>query len=512
MDASSPVKRRVLGALDPNACSPNKARRHEGGKQQLFTPARQLSPVKAKSVAPRQELTAGGASPTTRVSSASPSSSRPPSPSSSQSLVPDTPERETGVESRKRRSPSPSAIDPPTSGMAAAAEAEAAEGGEPAAKRACLDGMREDGQVGRSESPPSSTTTTRTTGTTRHRSASPDTPSVFDNSAVDNSQLTVLTEPDATGPNPAPIPAPVSLPAPLPAPRARPRLTREQAREKAEILRLRLGLASYKVRTGQTDVPLDRLEARLAGAARHARGSSPSSFHGQIQAQGHSTYHGLTTSVSASFPPRGATTAAAAAAQREHRRPLPGAPVRRASVGTERGHYARPAPPSRSQLLEKVRLALARETEQRQDRHHDDRHQNRHDHYNHHHQLHHDYRHSHMDSHQYHHHHHHHHHHQRRQSEALLDTRHGSGQYRRPRTATDVPGSYLPSSSSSSSSSAAAWLPSSSSRRRAASFAGNGGYLMREGNADENGRKEEYEEDMDSRGGAASGLLSLARS
>ncbi|KAI6783946.1 whi5 like domain protein [Emericellopsis cladophorae] len=36
-------------------------------------------------------------------------------------------------------------------------------------------------------------------------------------------------------------------------------LTREQARERAEILRLRLGLASYKVRTGQTNVPLEDL-------------------------------------------------------------------------------------------------------------------------------------------------------------------------------------------------------------------------------------------------------------
>lgn len=37
------------------------------------------------------------------------------------------------------------------------------------------------------------------------------------------------------------------------------RLTRSQS---AEILRLRLGLANYKVRTGQTDVPLERLEVR----------------------------------------------------------------------------------------------------------------------------------------------------------------------------------------------------------------------------------------------------------
>ncbi|KAG7138482.1 hypothetical protein HYQ46_008321 [Verticillium longisporum] len=39
-------------------------------------------------------------------------------------------------------------------------------------------------------------------------------------------------------------------------------LTREQAREKAQILRLRLGLANYKLRTGQADVPLERLQRR----------------------------------------------------------------------------------------------------------------------------------------------------------------------------------------------------------------------------------------------------------
>ncbi|KAL2159589.1 hypothetical protein VTH06DRAFT_2158 [Thermothelomyces fergusii] len=518
MDASSPVKRRVLGALDPNAWSPSKARRHEGAKQKPVTPTWRQSPIKAKSIAPRQEPAARATtSPTTRVSSASPSSPRSPSPSPSQSLVPDTPERGTGVESRKRRSPSPSAADPPSSGMAAAAaaaaETEAAEEREPAAKRACLDGRREDdGQVRRLESPPSSTPTTRTTGTTRHRSASPDTPSVFDNSAVDNSQVTVLTEPDAAGPNPAPV----SLQAPLPAPRAQSRLTREQAREKAEILRLRLGLASYKVRTGQTDVPLDRLEARLAGAAGHARGPSSSFSHGQTQSQGQSTYRGPTTSVSASFPPPRATTAAAGTTQREHRRPLPGAPVRRASVGTERAHYASPAPPSRRQPLEEGRLGPAGEAEQDRDRYHDDRHQSPHNHYHHNHQLHHDYRDSHAGSRQYrqqqqqqqqqqq---------HQQHQYEAVLDTRHDPGRHRsasnpsdrRPHTATDVLGSSL-------SSPAAAWPPSPASRRRAASFAGNGGYRRREERADESRRRAECEEDVDGRGGAASGLLSLARS
>ena len=74
------------------------------------------------------------------------------------------------------------------------------------------------------QSPPSSTSTTRTTATARHRFASPDSPSVFDTSAADNSQVTILTEPDATGPAPAPTTAAVP-------PRPRARLTREQARE-----------------------------------------------------------------------------------------------------------------------------------------------------------------------------------------------------------------------------------------------------------------------------------------
>ncbi|KAL2155907.1 hypothetical protein VTH82DRAFT_649 [Thermothelomyces myriococcoides] len=493
MDASSPVKRRVLGALDPNACSPNKARKHEGGKQQqqqLFTPPRWQTPVKATPfVPPRRELTVGGTLPANRVLSTSLSPPRSPSPPSSQSLVPDTPVRETGTDSRKRRSPSSSAIvDTPTSGIIAT-ETEVAEGGEPAAKRACLDSRREDGQVRRSESPPPSTLTTRTVGTTRHRSASPDAPSVFDNSVVENSQATVLTEPDAAGPNSAPVPASASLPAPLPTPRGRPRLTREQAREKAEILRLRLGLASYKVRTGQTDVPLDRLEARVAGAAAaHARRSASFSFHGQSESRGHSAHHAPTTSLSASSPPPASTAIAVTTAQREHRRPLPSAPVRRASDGTERGRYVPPppAPPSRSQFPGEARLTPAGEIEQRQGRgrYHQDR-------YNHHQQ----HRDSHTSSHQRHH------------SEAVLDTRHHPGWNghasnpadRRPRTANDVPGSSLPSSSSSC-------------RRRAVSFAGSSESLRREERTAENGRRAEYEEDMDSRGGAASWLLSLARS
>ncbi|KAL7819345.1 hypothetical protein V8C44DRAFT_317777 [Trichoderma aethiopicum] len=86
--------------------------------------------------------------------------------------------------------------------------------GSPAAKKACVD------------------------GSTRSSSPSVETSSLFDSS-------TMTTTTTTTEPTPA----------------TRPRaLTREQAREKAEILRLRLGLAGYKLRTGQTSVPLSELK------------------------------------------------------------------------------------------------------------------------------------------------------------------------------------------------------------------------------------------------------------
>ncbi|KAI0005698.1 hypothetical protein F4779DRAFT_597743 [Xylariaceae sp. FL0662B] len=77
------------------------------------------------------------------------------------------------------------------------------------------------------------------------RSYSPDEWSIFDGAAIDTSQATTITEPDREA-NPL-----------IPSRRAA--MTRGETREKAEILRLRLGLASYKLRTGQIDVPLERL-------------------------------------------------------------------------------------------------------------------------------------------------------------------------------------------------------------------------------------------------------------
>ncbi|CAK7236685.1 hypothetical protein SCUCBS95973_009692 [Sporothrix curviconia] len=77
-------------------------------------------------------------------------------------------------------------------------------------------------------------------------SLSPATSSVFDLSAmVDTTQATNITEPD--------------IEAPRAVANASGTLTREQSRQRAEILKLRLGLARYKVRTGQVDVPLEHL-------------------------------------------------------------------------------------------------------------------------------------------------------------------------------------------------------------------------------------------------------------
>ncbi|KAH6661407.1 hypothetical protein BKA67DRAFT_84549 [Truncatella angustata] len=101
----------------------------------------------------------------------------------------------------------------------------------------------------------------------RDCSASPEPSSVFDNSAIDTSQATCTTEPDPdlhvhadTGANAdalalALVHSPPRLPRPL-------TITRDEARQKAEVLRLRLGLAGYKLRTGQENVPLERLQLR----------------------------------------------------------------------------------------------------------------------------------------------------------------------------------------------------------------------------------------------------------
>jgi hypothetical protein len=91
---------------------------------------------------------------------------------------------------------------------------------------------------------------------------SPDTSSIFDTSANDASWATAATDAASTDLPPLQASVPLLPPPPPPQQQSRRSLTREQAREKAEILRLRLGLASYKLRTGQTSVPLDDLQLK----------------------------------------------------------------------------------------------------------------------------------------------------------------------------------------------------------------------------------------------------------
>ncbi|KAK4455981.1 putative cyclin-dependent kinase [Podospora aff. communis PSN243] len=106
----------------------------------------------------------------------------------------------------------------------------------------------------------------------RQRSTSPDTSSLFDNSITDTSQLTTVTEPDIENPDPVPFLGDREMPIPVP-PRPQPSRSPEDIKRKAEILRVRLGLARYKVKTGQPDVTLDQLEAQAhscqVGQSRH---------------------------------------------------------------------------------------------------------------------------------------------------------------------------------------------------------------------------------------------------
>lgn len=99
----------------------------------------------------------------------------------------------------------------------------------------------------------------------RGSSTSPEPSSIFDSSTVDTSQATCCTTVEAETELPAPVPP--RLP-------RRSTMTRTEARQNAEILRLRLGLAGYKLRTGQEHLPLERLQVRRGAAdqdgGRHA--------------------------------------------------------------------------------------------------------------------------------------------------------------------------------------------------------------------------------------------------
>ncbi|KAK3313424.1 hypothetical protein B0H66DRAFT_536691 [Apodospora peruviana] len=221
MDPSSPTKRRVLGALDPNASS---------SPRQTPQLLKQPITTTSKSDENRQPL----------LSVAVASKPTPLTPSKAE---PTKDKEDEGSAGRKRSS------------QTMAPETEKQD--EPVKKRACLS-AGDDSETEEADELSAAI------------AASPDTSSVFDNSAIDTSQATAITEPDENNANhnaagnlyaAAAAAVAATNPAP-PAPVRRTALTREEARQKAEILRLRLGLANYKVRTGQTDVPLERLQIR----------------------------------------------------------------------------------------------------------------------------------------------------------------------------------------------------------------------------------------------------------
>ncbi|KAK3989509.1 hypothetical protein QBC44DRAFT_396018 [Cladorrhinum sp. PSN332] len=225
MDVSSPVKRRVLGVLDPNASSPKKIR-HDLMK--TFA----LSPPRSTAAATTTNVTAA-------VSPLRPRTATPMAATSAR-----TPESE-----KKKRSFAASIGEASPSRATTSAE----EGR--LAKRSCFESSQQDKQPTPYAEDDDCV-------------PSPAPSSVFDYSALDQSQETsTLTEPDiipvALPQQAVSAPASAIQPPPPPPSSSRSRLTREQARQKVETLRLRLGLANYKVRTGQTDVPLEQLERRV---------------------------------------------------------------------------------------------------------------------------------------------------------------------------------------------------------------------------------------------------------
>ncbi|KAK4193644.1 hypothetical protein QBC35DRAFT_2382 [Podospora australis] len=323
MDAS-PVKRRVLGALDPNASSPKT--RYDTMKQAVASPVKVIAPP----------------TPTTssRTVTAMISPSRPVA-SSPSAVAARTPESE----SRKRVLSAAQATAATTSSTVSEEKGRVAE---PSAKRPRLS---QEPSTAMETRLPSSTTASPGSHSSRydrqapnHRARSPASPaasSIFDNSAtdIDTSQVTTLTEPDAvaaatalTAPL-APLLSSSYHPAVLPIP-PRPRLTREQARQKAEIIRSRLELANYKVRTGQTDVPLDLLEQRV-GLGPRQRQQQPyhsSRLPATALAVAAPSLSAASSSFSSSFPGPSDYHHHQDGTPGRNRRPLPGhALVRRAS-------------------------------------------------------------------------------------------------------------------------------------------------------------------------------------
>ncbi|KAK7917964.1 hypothetical protein PG985_009838 [Apiospora marii] len=340
MDAS-PTKRRALATLDVNANSPNKHARLNAAKatgQLNVYKGGSPSPSskRALSLAEEGDENANPLQPAKRACLSAATSTAP-------STAPSSP--------TPRRAVAAPAVTPATATTAASRSEDTEETEE------------EDVAI------------TATPEQERQRSHSPETSAVFDNSQLDNSQLTTITEPDHPSPQQqqeqhqqqqqtqeqSPVAAAVTASAPSSSQlspsaqqqqqppqqqrsRALSSLTREEARQKAEILRLRLGLARYKVRTGQTDVPLERLQRRpvqpahtSATTTRTTTQSSPAAPQSHSQQRRSQQQQPSSAATAFSSPISTATTT---------RQPLPAAPRRLSredgSSGSERQQNTTP--------------------------------------------------------------------------------------------------------------------------------------------------------------------------
>ncbi|GKT47896.1 uncharacterized protein ColSpa_08077 [Colletotrichum spaethianum] len=266
MDPSSPAKRRALAPLDANvnAMSPTKMHKHSKvpgspRKNPIKTPLGLKRPLAAvvfdeNAVAKKKQCQEPAAAAPVSVSASATTSASALAPVHASAATPTaaapttTPEDTTASTS----TPTPTPAAPAQTEMDTRPDVKEhqSEQQEQYEEQKQNDEQREQGQLEKKQPHEEHRQTQQTL---RNPSASPDTSSVFDNSTMDTSQenTTMLTEPDAE-----------QAVRTLPAPRPRRLLTREEARQKARILRLKLGLANYKLQTGQENVPLDRLEVK----------------------------------------------------------------------------------------------------------------------------------------------------------------------------------------------------------------------------------------------------------
>ncbi|KAG8161855.1 hypothetical protein KVR01_008842 [Diaporthe batatas] len=266
---ATPTKRRVLGSLDANVQMSPRSPAPGGGASPLKNKAgsreASLSLSRRASPSPRKQQVSRDGSPRKRpLDDAAATASSLPQPAAKKLCSDDA----AGV----------------AAAAAAAAAASTTVADAPVRQQTAHDTNENE--------PPASQATT----TADRRSLSPDASSLFDVSGINTSQDTTITEPDTDAPTiatttapPTAAVAPAAAPTPSlsnslappqllppPPPQTRRITSREELKQKTEILRLRLSLANYKVKTGQIDVPLDRLQVRPVPGMTRRRTPLPS--------------------------------------------------------------------------------------------------------------------------------------------------------------------------------------------------------------------------------------------